>query len=866
MAERNTKVRLVAEVNGYVAGMERAQRATSKMSMDSTAKLSQQRDAFEGLGRSSMRVGLVVAAGIALAIARFAEFDAAMSNVQAATQETSENMDKLRAAALEAGASTVFTATEAANAIEELGKAGLSTQEILSGGLTGALALASAGQLGVARAAEVAAITMKQFGLAGKDIPHIADLLAAGAGKAAGDVEDLSQALNQSALVAHATGLSVEETTGALAAFASAGLLGSDAGTSFKTMLAALVPKSDEAGKLMESLGFSAYDAQGNFVGLAKLAGNLGDALKGMTVETQRSYLQTIFGQDAIRAATILYQEGADGIQEWIDKTNDSGYAAKVAADRLNNLQGDVEKLGGAFDTALIKTGSGANDTLRELVQTLTYLVDGFGDLPQPVLDSGLAVGTVVAAIALTGGAALTAIPRVIAIKSQLGALGLTAGRAAISVGLVGTAIGAYLYFMGEAIAAQADLAQTGDDLVASLDSQTGAFTKYSRELVAKKLQDSGAAEQAKKYGISLDTLTDAAFNNADAVENLRVSQEKYMSANPTAVFDTAVGDTDRTLQGLQETVRKAPGEFADLQKAAGTDAAGAFDEMTGSITAASDEMNEFAQSLKDFGNAALDVEKAQSQLEEAVDRASKSIKDNGNSLKIGSEEGRANRDALRGIVSAAKESAAAILENGGSADDAAAALERGREAVENLRKKMGQSKDAVSEYNYALSLTPEQIKTELKLRGVEAADEALRRLTSKWQGKQINLRTAVDGKLGSGILGNADGGAIRGVGGPRDDNILRRVSNGEHMFDAEDVKRMGGQEAVYAFRQSLYSGARPSGGSGSGSTTMVNITVPVTVKSMAVDNPDLLARTLTTAVTDAVRNGVVPQDWNSAG
>ena len=107
-----------------------------------------------------------------------------------------------------------------------MAKAGVSTKDILGGGLKGALSLAAAGSLDVAEAAEISASALTQFKLSGDKIPHLADLLAAGAGKAQGSVQDLGAALNQSGLVAASTGLSIEETTGVLAAFASAGVDG----------------------------------------------------------------------------------------------------------------------------------------------------------------------------------------------------------------------------------------------------------------------------------------------------------------------------------------------------------------------------------------------------------------------------------------------------------------------------------------------------------------------------------------------------------------------------------------------------------------------------------------------------------------
>jgi TP901 family phage tail tape measure protein len=129
---------------------------------------------------------VVAGVGVGMAVKRFAEFDQAMSNVKATGSDAAANMDALRAAALKAGATTKFSATEAAQGVEALAKAGVSASDTLAGGLTGSLNLAAAGNLGVAGSAEAAASAMNQFGLAGKDIPHIADLSGAGCWHGAG--------------------------------------------------------------------------------------------------------------------------------------------------------------------------------------------------------------------------------------------------------------------------------------------------------------------------------------------------------------------------------------------------------------------------------------------------------------------------------------------------------------------------------------------------------------------------------------------------------------------------------------------------------------------------------------------------------
>lgn len=415
---------------------------TGKVAETQLGRLTQsaqlQREAWSTVSTGLAAYGAAATAVAAIAVKKFADFDEAMSEVQADTQETAANMELLRAAAIDAGADTKYSATEAASAIDALAKAGISTADILGGGLAGSLNLAAAGGLDVGDAAEIAATALTQFKLSGQDVNHVADLLAAGAGKAQGDVSDLSMALKQSGLVASQTGLSIEETTGALSAFASAGLLGSDAGTSFKSMLQRLTPQSQEAQTLMDELGISAYDAQGNFIGLTAFAGNLQDSLKGLTTEQRNSAMATIFGSDAVRAASVLYDQGADGIQSWIDKVDDSGYASRVAAQKMDNLKGDVEKLSGSIETTFIKAGSGANDILRQLVQWADSAVDGFSKLPTPAQQG------VVAIIGLTGAAAglvgigMKVFTSLADVRTAMDSLNLSGGR--LETGLKATA------------------------------------------------------------------------------------------------------------------------------------------------------------------------------------------------------------------------------------------------------------------------------------------------------------------------------------------------------------------------------------------------------------------------------------------
>lgn len=376
MADRTVTVRLNAAVSGYIAQMQAAGRATAQVGQQATGVAKQAgliSPKLLGIGSAAAVVG-------GMAVSKMANFEAALSEVKAATGESAAGMAALKEAAKDAGGATKYSAEEAAKGITNLAKAGVSTADILDGGLTGALDLAAAGSMDVADAAEIASAALVTFKLEGSDMAHVADLLAAGAGKAMGEVSDLGYALRMTGTVAAQTGLSIEETTAGLAAMASRGLTGSDAGTSFKSFLQRLVPESLKAATAMEEIGLAAYDAQGNFVGLEEVARQLADGMADYTDEQKAATLKTIFGSDAIRAAAIMYEEGAAGVQKWTEAVDDAGYASEYAATLTDNLKGDIEKLTGAVDTLMVSTAEGSNGPLRNFVQTLTGALDAVND------------------------------------------------------------------------------------------------------------------------------------------------------------------------------------------------------------------------------------------------------------------------------------------------------------------------------------------------------------------------------------------------------------------------------------------------------------------------------------------------------
>ena len=326
-------------------------------------------------------VTAVAIGGIGLAAVKTStDFNAAMSGVGAVANASAEDLEKLRDSALKAGADTVFSASQAAEAQAELVKAGVSVSDTLGGALTGSLSLAAAGQLELADAATISAQAMNIFGLGGADVSHIADVLAAGANKSAADVGQLGDALRQGGLIAKQTGLSMEETVGVLSLFADNALIGSDAGTSLKTMLQRLVPQSDEAAEAMKNMGLQFFDAQGAFVGIDEVAAQLQTSLAGLSDEQRQNALTTLFGSDAVRGASILMEGGKAAVDEYTAAVNDMGAAQRMAAAQTDNLKGDIEAFSGAVETSLINLGDLSDSALREITQAGTGLVNVFNE------------------------------------------------------------------------------------------------------------------------------------------------------------------------------------------------------------------------------------------------------------------------------------------------------------------------------------------------------------------------------------------------------------------------------------------------------------------------------------------------------
>lgn len=354
----------------------------------------------QGLSTLGVTAGVAfaaVAGGLGLAVARSASFEQAISLVGAVSDASAKDLDRLRDSAIKAGAATVFSAKDAADAEAELAKAGLSTADILGGALRGSLDLASAGQLGLADSARISAQAMQIFGLTGKDVSHIADVLAAGANKSTASVSSLGEGLGNVGGVARLAGLSLEETVGVLALLDQNAVRGAEGGTALRSALLALFTPSKIQRDELNRLGIAVFDAGGKFIGLEKLAGVLQERLAGLTDGARNAALGIIFGTFGIQAASALYKEGAVGVRDYTKAVDDQGAASRFAGKALDNLSGDVEQLRGSIETGLIQAGGQGTAVLRFMTQRATETVNALAGLPGPVQATAVGLGAIVA-------------------------------------------------------------------------------------------------------------------------------------------------------------------------------------------------------------------------------------------------------------------------------------------------------------------------------------------------------------------------------------------------------------------------------------------------------------------------------------
>lgn len=576
--------------SGIQRGAKQAQQAIHGVS-DETRNLKGALDDFSG--RAAL-IGAPLVAGVALAVNAFASFEHQMNAVRAVTGATGTEFKALNDLALQIGRDTVFSASEAASALEELAKAGVSTKDILAGAAAGAVALAAAAGEGIPDAATQIANALNEFALAGDQATHVADVFANVSNKSAANAVDFGDALTYVGTTAHALGVPIEDVAAAIAAMADRGLKGSHAGTALGQALTALLTPTKRAKQEMIDLGISAQDANGNFVGLSALLAQVARATAGLGNAQRQAVLETLFGIEGGRAINALLstqtQEAKAAGKSWDDygqAVRVAGTAAEQAGVRNSGLAGSFEQLRGSVQTMEIEFGENLAPAVLVAANAITRVVNAFTALPEG------AQTAIVATVALAGGLALTAaagaklisigIGTVDAWRKLAGAFSdsqkacgasvdclvaqgeaatVTQGKLSPLLGTLGKLAG----FAGTVVTVEIAAQLTehfGDDIAAKIDSAIAegldkAGLPGAADKIRSNLQEAADAATAKDVAVSLGLSVEKHREDTGILSRVTQKAQEITAPVLPDAFELDIEKGDDLIKGLNITLDEA--------------------------------------------------------------------------------------------------------------------------------------------------------------------------------------------------------------------------------------------------------------------------------------------------------------------
>lgn len=331
---------------------------------------------------AGMAAGFGAIIGVSQVIKLGNEYTATMNELQAVANLTGKQMIEVGRTARQLGSDLTLPATsgkDAAAIMLELAKGGLSAADAMEAA-KGTIQLAAAAQVDGGRAAEIQANAINQFGLAAKDAGMVADVLANTANAAAGGVNDIALSMKYVGPVANALAISIGDTASAIGLLANNGLKGDTAGTALRGMLASLAAPSDAASIGLEELGVTAFDANGNFVGLRTIIEELSGAQKSLTKEMFATYSTMAFGREPLAAVTALASSGASAYDQMTASVGRQGGAAAVAQSKMKGLGGAMDKLQSQLEDVALGIYQTVTPALEGIANSAAAGLDGAGD------------------------------------------------------------------------------------------------------------------------------------------------------------------------------------------------------------------------------------------------------------------------------------------------------------------------------------------------------------------------------------------------------------------------------------------------------------------------------------------------------
>ena len=443
------------------------------------------------------------------------DFEAQMSRVQAIAGATKEELELLTNQAIDLGAETSFSATEAAAGMENLASAGFTTKEIMEA-MPGLLDLAASSGAELATASEIAASSIRGFGLEASQSAHVADIFAEASARTNAQVEDMGEAMKYVAPVAKTVGLSIEETAAAIGIMSDAGVKGSQAGTTLRGGLTRIVKPTKMVRDAMAELGVEFYNSDGKMKSLTEIIETLQEHTKGLTDEVKNQALAQIFGTEALSGMLALVNRGSSELDSMKKSFENCDGAAQEMADvMLDNAKGAIESLSGSLESAGIAIQKALAPEIKDLAKWIQDLVDDFNDLSDEEKQNIVKMGLLVAAI----GPAVKILGK---LGTGIGTVSKGLGTFSKAVGLVGKTT---TQSFKDASSATQNLAKGMTFLTTPVGLATVTITALIGGLTYLALKQTDAQKKAQEFAEEMS-------NEKQAFEEYNQSIDKTISSN----------------------------------------------------------------------------------------------------------------------------------------------------------------------------------------------------------------------------------------------------------------------------------------------------------------------------------------------
>lgn len=391
---------LQLDVSDFQSSLESAQDQIQQSSQSMSS-------GFESAGRTLQTVGAGLTAAITVPVVAFGKsaveatqtFNASMSKTGALMGATTSEMNQLRDAAMQYGATTQFSATECSDALGYMALAGWDANQSVSA-LPGVLNMAAASGMDLAQASDLVTDYLSAFGMEASQAGEMSDVLAYAQAHSNTTTEGLGEAFKNCAANAHAAGLDLQTTTALIGQLANQGLKGSEAGTALNAVMRDMTAKMKNGAIQIGKTKVQVQDANGNYRDMIDILADVESATDGMGDAEKAAALQSTFTADSIKGLNLLLNAGSGSAEEFRDKLNGCSGTAEEMAEKMNdNLAGDIKACQSAFETMQLQVGQKLDPVLRAFTQTLTKVFAAIGNLPAPVLQVIMVIAGILAVV-----------------------------------------------------------------------------------------------------------------------------------------------------------------------------------------------------------------------------------------------------------------------------------------------------------------------------------------------------------------------------------------------------------------------------------------------------------------------------------